>query len=196
MARPMRQPVRASHASTGPRTAAAPGRRQGGRGRAPPSPRSGGSPQKPAPGRAAARGRAQAGRRRARAAARSTRPRSGRSRPAARRIRLDLPLPFGPATCSASPGPSARSRSSNSSRPPRRSATPSNRSKARHSALSSSACMSSSEKPKWCPTSWMTMWLTSCSRLTPVDCHSSRIGRRKERDPLGQNARLADAAGG
>ena len=55
-----------------------------------------------------------------------------RSRPAARRIRLDLPLPLGPLTCSASPGPSARSRPSNSSRPPRRSATSSNRSSGVH----------------------------------------------------------------
>ena len=30
----------------------------------------------------------------------------------------------------------------------------------RHSASSSSACMSSSEKPKWCPTSWITMCAT------------------------------------
>jgi hypothetical protein len=68
------------------------------------------------------------------------------SSPAARRIRLDLPLPFGPVTCSASPGPSSRSRSSNNSRPPRRQVTPSNRSSGCHSRrCASSACMSSSE---------------------------------------------------
>src|SRR5438270_1825657 len=46
-----------------------------------------------------------------------------------------------------------------------------------HSAPSSSACMSSSEKPKWWPTSWITMWDTSWSRLTGVERHSARIGR-------------------
>src|SRR5436305_9737963 len=46
-----------------------------------------------------------------------------------------------------------------------------------HSMLSSSACMSSSEKPKWWPTSWITMCETICSRLNRVDCHSASIGR-------------------
>ena len=62
-----------------------------------------------------------------------------------------------------------------------------------HSTLSSSACMSSSEKPKWWPTSWITMWATIRSRLKGVERHSSRIGRLYKRDSLGQHARLVDA---
>ena len=50
-------------------------------------------------------------------ATRSTRPRSARRSPAASRIKLDLPLPFGPATCSPSPGPSSRFMASKSKPP-------------------------------------------------------------------------------
>src|SRR5436309_3508018 len=46
-----------------------------------------------------------------------------------------------------------------------------------HSASRSSACMSSSEKPKWWPISWMRMCDTICSRLCRVPCHSASIGR-------------------
>src|SRR6185503_17157724 len=47
-----------------------------------------------------------------------------------------------------------------------------------HSAASSSACMSSSENPKWWPISWITTCATSRSRLSRLDDHSARIGRR------------------
>ena len=50
------------------------------------------------------RGRAPGARPRAPTRSRSTVPAAGRSSPAARRIRLDLPLPLGPVTSAASPG--------------------------------------------------------------------------------------------
>ena len=80
------------------------------------------------------------------ASARSIRPAFGRSSPATSRIRLDLPLPLGPVTCSASPG-------SSSGRALRTAAGrrgPAPRPSPRSSGLtcSSSACMSSSLRPK------------------------------------------------
>ena len=114
-----------------------------------PSPRRAAAvPRRPARGPAAARGRAPGLRRRAPHRPRSIRPAFGRSSPAARRIRLDLPLPLGPVTCSASPGaelevelfeqqPSAADQ--------RHVLEPQQR---LHCTASSSACMSSSLRPK------------------------------------------------
>ena len=151
------------------------------------------APETQARAQAAARGRARDASSASASGERSTRPRSALSSPAARRIRLDLPLPLGPATCSASPGPSSRSSPSNSkpAAAPQRDVLEAQQ--RAHSTLSSSACMSSSEKPKWWPTSWITICATICSRLTLVARHSSRIGRLYKRDALGQHARLVDA---
>ncbi len=46
------------------------------------------------------------------------------------------------------------------------------------STASSSACMSSSDRPKWCPASWITTWRTSSARPTPVSRISASSGWR------------------
>ena len=60
--------------------------------------------RRPARAAAAARGRAPELSSASAHRPRSIRPAAGRSSPATSRIRLDLPLPLGPVTCSASPG--------------------------------------------------------------------------------------------
>ncbi len=131
--RRMRQPARASPASPDPSKAVAPAHGQGASDPKRPEPR------RAAPRRPSRRPRARRkGSSRSSASAssasasslRSTLPASARNSPAARRMRLDFPLPFGPPRCTASPGPISRFMPSNSSLPPRRQVTPSNRSSA------------------------------------------------------------------